>query len=150
MNTKISLSQATKCLEWIWDSKRIWSFVLCLWVNVRALVLNVIFRKLGFLKLWLLAMGAPNSPVRHQTLTVQCLVRRHDTQPLVFWSSWPLAPLSSCGTGQPGAPLTHCSDFCRGTVLHCSAVRVDRCALESRCPLTHRTVLWDTGQSGEL
>jgi hypothetical protein len=61
MNTKISLSQATKCLEWIWDPKRIWSFVLCLGVNARALVLNVIFRKLGYLKLWWLGVFiAPN------------------------------------------------------------------------------------------
>jgi hypothetical protein len=53
----------------------------------------------------LLAMGTPDSPVGHWTLTVQCPVRRHITQPLEFWSSWLLAPLSSCGTGQfGGAP----------------------------------------------
>jgi hypothetical protein len=130
MNIKISLSQAIKCLEWIWDSKRIWSFVLCLGVNARALVLNVIFRKLGSLKLWWLgvfiALNHQGSrwggccrwdcPVRHRTYTVQCPVFRHVTQPLGFWSSWPLVPLSACGTGQSGAPLTRCSDFCRDTV----------------------------------
>jgi hypothetical protein len=34
-----------------------------------------------------MAMGAPDSPVRHQTLTVQCPVCHHVTQPLGFWSS---------------------------------------------------------------
>jgi hypothetical protein len=38
----------------------------------------------------------------HRTLTIQCPVRHHVTQLLGFWSSWPLAPLSSCGTGQSG------------------------------------------------
>jgi hypothetical protein len=47
-------------------------------------------------------MGAPDSSVRHWTLTVQCPVRRHVTQPLGFWSNRPLAPLSSCGIGQSG------------------------------------------------
>jgi hypothetical protein len=47
-----------------------------------------------------------------------------------------------CHTGQSGAPLTCCFDFCCGTVLHSSPVRVDRCALDSRCPLAHRTVRW--------
>jgi hypothetical protein len=38
------------------------SFVLCLGVNARALVLNVIFRKLGCLKLWWLGVFiAPRS-----------------------------------------------------------------------------------------
>jgi hypothetical protein len=87
-------------------------------------------------------MDAPDSPVRHRTLTVQCLVRHHVTQPLGFWSSWPLAPLSSCGTGQSGAPLTRCSDFCRALCCTVPAVRVDRCALESLCAPAHRTVRW--------
>jgi hypothetical protein len=59
----------------------------------------------------LLAMGAPDSLVRHQTGTVHCLVRHHVTQPLVFWSSRLLAPLSSSGTGQSSVPLTLRSDF---------------------------------------
>jgi hypothetical protein len=48
-------------------------------------------------------MGTPDSPVRHRTGPVHCLVRRHVTQPLEFGSSRPLAPLSSSGTGQSGA-----------------------------------------------
>jgi hypothetical protein len=55
-----------------------------------------------------------------------------------------------CHTGQSGAPLTCCSDFCRDTVLHCSSVRVDRCAQIAIASLVHRTVRWHTGQSGEL
>jgi hypothetical protein len=35
----------------------------------------------------LLAMGAPDSPVRHRTGTVGCPVRHHVTQPLGFGSS---------------------------------------------------------------
>jgi hypothetical protein len=45
-----------------------------------------------------------------------------------------------CHIGQSGAPLTFCSDFCRVTVLHCSSVRVDRCAQIVVAPLVHRTV----------
>ena len=53
-----------------------------------------------------------------------------------------------CHTGQSGAPLTFCSDFCRVTMLNCSPVRVDRCAQVAVAPLVHRTVWWYTGQSG--
>jgi hypothetical protein len=48
-------------------------------------------------------MGAPDSPMRHRTLTVQCPVRRHDTQPLGFGARATIGALSSCGTGQSGA-----------------------------------------------
>jgi hypothetical protein len=74
---------------------------MCLGVNALALVLNVISEKLGCQRLgWLrgiyspqppcsrwprlLAMGAPDSPVRHRTGTIPCPVRRHVTQPLGF------------------------------------------------------------------
>jgi hypothetical protein len=59
----------------------------------------------------LLSMGAPDSPLRHRTGTVGCLVRRHVIQLLGFGSSRSLALLSSCGTGQSGAtpdsPVPH-------------------------------------------
>jgi hypothetical protein len=55
-----------------------------------------------------------------------------------------------CHTGQSGAPLTFCSNFCRVTVLQCSSVRVDHCAQIAVALLVHRTVRWYTGQSGEL
>jgi hypothetical protein len=46
----------------------------------------------------------------HRIGTVGCPVRRHVTQELGFESSRPLAPLSSCGTGQSGAtPDRFCS-----------------------------------------
>jgi hypothetical protein len=48
-------------------------------------------------------MSAPDSPVRHRTGTVHCLVCRHVTQPLGFGAGQPLEALSSCGTGQSGA-----------------------------------------------
>jgi hypothetical protein len=94
-------------------------------------------------------MGTPDSPVRHRTGTVGCPVRRHVTQPLGFRARATVGTLSSCGTGQSGAtpdspvPLwLRCSHFCSGTVLHCSSIRVDHWALDSRCPLAHQTVQW--------
>jgi hypothetical protein len=95
-------------------------------------------------------MGTPDSPVRHQTGIVPCPVRRHVTQPLGFGTESIVGALSSCGTGQSSAPLTSYSDFCRGTVLHCSSIRVDRCAQIVIAPLAHQIVRWHTGQSGEL
>jgi hypothetical protein len=84
-------------------------------------------------------MGAPDS-----------LVRRHVTLSLGLGAGRSLEALSSCGTGQSGAPLTFCSDFCRVTVLNSSPVRVDRCAQIAVAPLVHQTIRWHTGQSGEL
>jgi hypothetical protein len=55
-----------------------------------------------------------------------------------------------CYTGQSGAPLTCCFDFCR---VYCAAlftVRIDRCAQVAVASLVHQTVRWHTGQSGEL
>jgi hypothetical protein len=49
MNTKISLSQVTKCLEWFWTLEKIWSLVLCLGVKSRALVLNAMAENLDVL-----------------------------------------------------------------------------------------------------
>jgi hypothetical protein len=89
----------------------------------------------------LLGMGAPDSPVRHQTGPIHYPVRRHVTQPLGFGSSRPLASLSSCGTGQSnatpdrscslsGAPLTlrYDSTAHYSPLLRCQrAFAVDRC-----------------------
>jgi hypothetical protein len=92
---------------------------MCLGVKSFALVLNAMFRILGCQRLWwlgvfitpnhlgsrwprLLAMGAPDSPVRNWTHTVQCLVRCHVSQPLGSGASRPLEALSSCSTGQSG------------------------------------------------
>jgi hypothetical protein len=48
-------------------------------------------------------MGAPDSPVRHQTGTIPCPVRCHITQSLGFGAESTVGALSSCGTGQSGA-----------------------------------------------
>jgi hypothetical protein len=50
MNTNISLSLVTNCLEWSWTWGRIWSFCLCLGVKSRALVLNAMTENLDTLK----------------------------------------------------------------------------------------------------
>jgi hypothetical protein len=77
----------------------------------------------------------------HRTGTVGCPARRHVTQPFGFGSSRPLAPLSSCGTGQSGAtpdrsyslsdaPLTLRSD----SAAHCSPLlRYQRTFAVDRC-----------------
>jgi hypothetical protein len=150
---KISFSQVTKCLRWIWDLERLWSFELCLGVNARALVMNVILRNLGCLELWWLGVFiALNHQINrwggcwrwaHRTGPVHCSVSRHITQPLGFGARSIVGGFVllqhrtiRCHTGQSGALSTHCSDFCCGTMLHCSSVRV------GRCPLAHRTVRW--------
>jgi hypothetical protein len=51
----------------------------------------------------LLAMGAPDSPVRHWTTTVQCPVRATSAQLLGFGAVDRWRRLSSCCTGQSGA-----------------------------------------------
>jgi hypothetical protein len=51
----------------------------------------------------LLAMGAPDSPVRHRIGTVCCPVRRHITRPLGFEARSTVGALFYCGTGQSGA-----------------------------------------------
>jgi hypothetical protein len=101
----------------------------------------------------LLAMGTPDSPVSH--LKVSGAPPHH---PIVRAWSWSTVGgfvlmwhrIVRCHTGQSGAPLTCCSDFCRDTVPHCSFVRVDHCAQIAVAPLVHRPVQWHTGQSGEL
>jgi hypothetical protein len=93
----------------------------------------------------LLAKGAPDSPVRHWT--VSGAPPRHLVVRAWSWSTiggfvlmWHRTV--RCHTGQFGAPLTCCSDFYRGIVLHCSSIRVDRCAQIVVAPLVHRTVWW--------
>jgi hypothetical protein len=170
---KITLSQATKYLRWIWDLERLWSFELCLGVNARALVLNVMFRNLRCLKLWWLGVFIA---LNHQSSrwggccrwahrTVRCALDRHCRLSGVPPCHPTIRVLEQLTVGafvflwhqtvwwcnrQSGAPLTCCSDFWRGTVLHCSSVKVDRYALDSRCPVAHQTVRWHTGQSDEL
>jgi hypothetical protein len=102
----------------------------------------------------LLAMGAPDSPVRHRTTTVHCPVRATSVQSLGFVAVDRWRCLSSSCTGQSGAtpdsPVP--SDFCSLTsVAYCSSTQstVSAHYVESRCfadspdsPVAHRTVRW--------
>jgi hypothetical protein len=54
-----------------------------------------------------------------------------------------------CHTGQSEAPLICCFDFCRDTVLHCSSVRVDRCAQIVVAPLVHSPVNYSGAAPGK-
>jgi hypothetical protein len=85
----------------------------------------------------LLAMGAPDSPVRHRTGPVHCPVRCHVTQLLGFEAKSTVGALSPCGIGQSGdtldrscslssAPLTLRALFFIVALL--AAFVVDRCA----------------------
>ena len=93
-------------------------------------------------------MGTPDSPVSH--LKVSGAPPHH---PIVRAWSWSTVGgfvlmwhrIVRCHTGQSGAPLTCCSDFCRDTVPHCSFVRVDHCAQIAVALLVHRIVRWHTG-----
>jgi hypothetical protein len=95
----------------------------------------------------LLAMGAPDSSVRHRIGTVRCPMRRHVSQPLGFWADRLLELLSSSYIGQSGAPLTSLLWLLRDTVLF--ILLVDHWRPESRCsagtpdsPVAHRIVQW--------
>jgi hypothetical protein len=106
-------------------------------------------------------------PMRHRTLsdappdTVRCA--SHVTQPLGFWR---FRPLELWQLGAPNSPVPHQTGTVHGPVhllallwlyANCPrtiallqvSVGVDHCA-GAVAPLTHRTVRWSTGQSGEL
>jgi hypothetical protein len=53
-----------------------------------------------------------------------------------------------CHTGQSGAPLTFCSDFCRALFTHCITLQSRSLHELAIDPLAHRTVRWHIGQSG--
>jgi hypothetical protein len=50
----------------------------------------------------LLAMGTPDSPMAHRTVTIHYPVCATSARPLGFWSGRPLEPLSCGCTGQSG------------------------------------------------
>jgi hypothetical protein len=117
---------------------------MCLGVNALALVLNVISKKLGCQRLWwlgvfivpnhLIAVGQgcwrhcslSDAPPHHPTVRVRSWV---DHWSFVFLRYRTVR----CHTGQSGAPLTSCSDFCFDTVYFAeSTVGVDsRCSAGS-------------------
>jgi hypothetical protein len=98
--------------------------------------------------------------------TVRCA--SHVTQPLGFWSFWPLEALSSTGTGQSGAaPDRHCSVsgapltlrfVLPPTIAHCSSAlhllqatvaRTSRCSAGAPdSPVAHRTIRWIIAERG--
>jgi hypothetical protein len=126
---------------------------MCLGVESFALVLNEMFGMLGWIWMrWLGVFIALNHfhcrwggcwRWAHRTCTVPCLVCRHVTQLLGFEVGRPLDALSSCDTGQSGAPLTFCSDFCHTLFTVADTFVVDR---RRWIAVAH----WLTGQSGEL
>jgi hypothetical protein len=136
-------------------------FELCLGVNARDLVLNVMFRNLGMLGVvvvggiyspqpprsrWgrLLAMGASGSPVRHLTGHVHCPVCCHVTQPLGFGAKSTVRVLSPCGTGQVLFTVRCASDSMSLTLRALFFTVARFCSRPLRelavTPLAHRTV----------
>jgi hypothetical protein len=133
-----TLSLVTRSLEWIWDLEKLWFFwiVSCIdctsscieWDMWKTWMLGVvvvggIYSPQPPHSRWggCLSMGAPDSPVRHRTGAVHCLVR--------LWRLlWLLRAL-----------FTHCSCFCRRPLRWIAVT-----------PLAHRTVRWHTERSGEL
>jgi hypothetical protein len=157
MNIK-TLSQVTKWLIWFWDLERIWSFELCLGVNVIALVLNEDLRKLGFLWmrslggiyspqplpsrwLFLLSMGPPDSPMVHRTLHCSFSGARHVSYLLGFGAvdCWHIQ--SSSSTEHSSDLWLRCSDFCTALFI---TVHICSRSLTRR----ERLLRWLIGQSG--
>jgi hypothetical protein len=105
--------------------------------NLKFITLNTHYKPLERL----LAMGTPDSLVRHRTGTVRCAVRCHVSRPLGFGASRPFEALSSCGTGHSGAPwLPAVTLFiCESRPLRAE----NRCSAGSSDSLVaHRTVQW--------
>jgi hypothetical protein len=140
-----------------------WLLWLCLGVLGFALAMNESSEMLGWLWMrWLggvfiapnhfhscwwrlLAMGAPDSPVRHRTTIVHYPVRATSVQPLGFEAGRPLESLLSCCTGQSSATSDSLvlSDFCALTSdIHCSSRQSRPLAQRVIAPLVHRTVRW--------
>jgi hypothetical protein len=105
-------------------------------------------------------MGALDSPVRHRTGPVHCLVSHHVIQLLGFGARSTVGALSSCRTGQSGATpdTVRCvSDPAALSLRALFFIVPLSAAFCSRllervvvALLAHRTVQWHTGQSDEL
>jgi hypothetical protein len=161
INTKISLSQVTKCLEWFWTLERIWSLVCVLEWSLELLYWMQYAENLDALNSggWGVFIAPTTKTVvgegcyRWAHRTVRCA--SHVTQLLGFWQ------FRSLELWHLGAPDRHCllSDAPSGAALtlrelsvHCSRCRrslESTVALLSHCsagtpdsPVTHRTVWW--------
>jgi hypothetical protein len=188
-----TLSQVTRWLEWIWDMERLLIFWFvsrsectssCIeWTLQKTWMLGVvvvggIYSPQPPSDRWesVLAMGAPDSPVRHRTGPIHCPVCRHVTQPLGFGAKSTVRALSPCGTGQSGAPpdrscslsgapltllfwlYAHCSfvsSFCSRPLRWIVVTPLARACWNPRVagptlygPGAPDTVRWHTGQSG--
>jgi hypothetical protein len=88
---------------------------------------------------FLMAMGAPDSPVCHRTVTVHCPMRATSAQPLGFgavdhWAACRLAALDSLVPHRIVRwPLTLLLWLMCVTVHHCSLCTVDRWRVGRRC-----------------
>jgi hypothetical protein len=94
----------------------------------------------------LLAMGTPDSPVRHRTIFVHCSVRATSARPLGFGAVDHWRHLYFCCTGPSGAtpdsPVT--SDFCALTSVAALFRTVVFCSRQLACsspksPVAHQT-----------
>jgi hypothetical protein len=109
MNTKISLSQVTKCLEWFWTLERIWSLVCVLEWSLELLYWMQYAGNLDYLNIggWGVFIAPTTKKVVEEGCcappdTVRCA--SHVTQPLGFWRFW---PLELWHLGPPDSPVPH-------------------------------------------
>jgi hypothetical protein len=87
---------------------------------------------------WWSLLGAPDSPVRHRTVS-GASPRHLVVMPLSLVDRWRLCPHVAPDSPVPLWPLLWLLPR------YCSSVRVDRCAQIVVASLVHRTVRWCTG-----
>jgi hypothetical protein len=93
----------------------------------------------------LVAMGTPDSPVAHRTVTIHYPVRATSARLLGFGAVDRWSSLSFCSTRQSGGtldspmPLTSAFDFWRGNVHHCSSEQSTIGTQGAVASLAHRT-----------
>jgi hypothetical protein len=155
--TQNTLSQVPNGIELIWRLGEDLIYWMCLRVESFALAMNVMFWKHGCQWMWWLGcIYSPNHflavgkgcwrwahrTVRCATATVHCPVHATSAQPLGFWAVDRCRRLSSSCTGQSGTLWLLRSDFCCGTVHHCSSAQSTVGTQGVVAPLAHRTVRW--------
>jgi hypothetical protein len=78
----------------------------------------------------------------HRTITIHCPVCAMSARPLGFGAVDCCSRLSFCCTGQSGALWLLRSDFCHGTIHHCTSEQSTVGAQGPVAPLAHRTSRW--------